>query len=42
MPTFFLDISEALATAKECQINAVNVTFINQNILETEDLGQQF
>ena len=41
---FALDISEkALAIAKRnAKINAVNVTFINQNILETEDLGQQF
>lgn len=41
---FALDISEkALATAKRnAEINEVNVTFINQNILETEDLGQQF
>jgi release factor glutamine methyltransferase len=41
---FALDISKkALATAKRnAEINAVNVTFINQNILETEDLGQQF
>jgi release factor glutamine methyltransferase len=41
---FALDISEkALATARRnAEINAVNVTFINQNILETEDLGQQF
>lgn len=41
---FALDISEkALATAKRnAEINAVNVTFINQNILATEDLGQQF
>jgi release factor glutamine methyltransferase len=41
---FALDISEkALATAKKnAEINEVNVTFINQNILETEDLGQQF
>jgi release factor glutamine methyltransferase len=27
---------------KNAKINAVNVTFINQSILETEDLGQQF
>jgi release factor glutamine methyltransferase len=41
---FAIDVSEkALATAKRnAKINAVNVTFINQNILETEDLGQQF
>ncbi|MFV5684453.1 peptide chain release factor N(5)-glutamine methyltransferase [Flavobacterium sp. GB2R13] len=41
---FAIDVSEkALATAKKnAQINAVNVTFINQNILETEDLQQQF
>jgi release factor glutamine methyltransferase len=41
---FAIDVSEkALATAqKNAEINAVNVTFINQNILETEDLGQQF
>ncbi|MFV5696063.1 peptide chain release factor N(5)-glutamine methyltransferase [Flavobacterium sp. LB3P122] len=41
---FAIDVSEkALATAqKNAQINAVNVTFINKNILETEDLKQQF
>ncbi|MFV5699406.1 peptide chain release factor N(5)-glutamine methyltransferase [Flavobacterium sp. ZT3R17] len=41
---FAIDVSEkALATAqKNAQINTVNVTFINQNILETEDLQQQF
>ncbi|KIA85132.1 peptide chain release factor N(5)-glutamine methyltransferase [Flavobacterium sp. AED] len=41
---FAIDISQkALATAqKNAQINTVNVTFINQNILETEDLQQQF
>lgn len=41
---FAIDVSEkALATAqKNAEINAVNVTFINQNILETEDLLQQF
>jgi release factor glutamine methyltransferase len=41
---FAVDVSEkALATAqKNAQINTVNVTFINQNILETEDLQQQF
>jgi release factor glutamine methyltransferase len=41
---FALDISEkALATAKRnAEINEVNVTFINQNILETDYLGQQF
>ncbi|TDD78870.1 peptide chain release factor N(5)-glutamine methyltransferase [Flavobacterium caseinilyticum] len=41
---FALDISvKALATAqKNAELNTVNVTFINQNILETEDLGQQF
>ncbi len=41
---FAIDVSEkALATAKKnAEINAVNVTFINQNILETEDLLQQF
>ena len=39
-----IDVSEqALATAKKnAQNNSVNVSFINQNILETEDLGQQF
>lgn len=39
-----LDVSEkALATArKNAEINRVNVTFINQNILETLDLGQEF
>ncbi|CAM3865166.1 peptide chain release factor N(5)-glutamine methyltransferase [Flavobacterium sinopsychrotolerans] len=41
---FAIDVSEkALATAKKnAENNSVNVTFINQNILETEDLGQQF
>jgi release factor glutamine methyltransferase len=41
---FAIDVSEkALATArKNAENNFVNVTFINQNILETEDLGQQF
>ncbi|SHG47339.1 release factor glutamine methyltransferase [Flavobacterium fluvii] len=41
---FAIDVSEkALATAqKNAKINAVNVTFIEKNILETEDLGQQF
>lgn len=41
---FALDVSEeALATAKiNAANNSVNVTFIHQNILETEDLLQQF
>jgi release factor glutamine methyltransferase len=41
---FAIDISEkALATAqKNAEINEVNVAFIQKNILETEDLGQQF
>ena len=41
---FAIDVSEkALATAKKnAEHNAVEVTFINQNILETEDLRQQF
>lgn len=41
---FAIDISEkALATAKKnAEINTVDITFINQNILETDDLGQQF
>ena len=41
---FAIDVSEkALATAKiNAKNNSVNVTFINQNILETEDLQQQF
>lgn len=39
-----IDVSEqALVIAKKnAQNNSVNVSFINQNILETEDLGQQF
>ena len=39
-----IDVSEkALATAKKnAQNNSVNVSFINQNILQTEDLKQQF
>jgi len=41
---FAIDVSEkALATAKKnAKINGVNVTFIEKNILETEDLEQQF
>ncbi|MFV8375293.1 peptide chain release factor N(5)-glutamine methyltransferase [Flavobacterium sp. LB1P71] len=41
---FAIDVSQkALTTAqKNAQINGVNVTFINQNILETGDLHQQF
>ena len=41
---FAIDVSaEALATAqKNAEINKVQVTFINKNILETTDLEQQF
>ena len=41
---FAIDVSEkALATAKKnAALNKVDIRFINQNILETEDLGQQF
>jgi release factor glutamine methyltransferase len=41
---FAIDVSEeALATAKKnAVINKVEVTFLLKNILETEDLGQQF
>ena len=41
---FAIDVSEkALATAKKnAEINEVNVTFLLKNILETEDLEQQF
>lgn len=41
---FAIDISEkALATAKKnAEINSVNVTFLEKNILQTEDLQQQF
>ncbi len=41
---FAIDISEkALATAKtNAENNSVNITFINQNILETQDLQQHF
>ena len=41
---FAIDVSEkALATAqKNAILNEVNVTFIEQNILETLDLGQEF
>ncbi|MFM9988476.1 peptide chain release factor N(5)-glutamine methyltransferase [Flavobacterium sp.] len=41
---FAIDISEkALATAKKnAELNDVKVTFIQKNILETEDLYQQF
>jgi release factor glutamine methyltransferase len=42
MPKYTIDVSEkALATAKKV-INQVDVTFIEQNILETADLNQQF
>ncbi|WP_396186878.1 N5-glutamine methyltransferase family protein, partial [Flavobacterium sp.] len=41
---FAIDVSEkALATAKKnAEINAVKVTFIERNILETEVLSEQF
>jgi release factor glutamine methyltransferase len=41
---FAIDVSEtALATAqKNAKINEINVTFIQKNILETDDLEQQF
>jgi release factor glutamine methyltransferase len=41
---FAIDVSEkALTTAqKNAEINEVNVTFLEKNILETEDLEQQF
>jgi release factor glutamine methyltransferase len=41
---YAIDISEkALATAKKnALLNKVDVTFITQNILETDDLKQQF
>jgi release factor glutamine methyltransferase len=41
---FAIDVSEkALATAKKnAKLNEVEVTFIEQNILETQDLGQEF
>jgi release factor glutamine methyltransferase len=41
---YAIDVSEkALATAnKNAELNNVRVKFINQNILETEDLRQQF
>jgi release factor glutamine methyltransferase len=41
---FAIDVSEkALATAKKnAEINGVTVTFLERNILETEDLEQQF
>jgi release factor glutamine methyltransferase len=41
---YAIDVSEkALATAKKnAELNNVNVTFISQNILQTEDLLQQF
>ena len=41
---FAIDVSEkALATAqKNAEINGVEVAFLEKNILETEDLGQQF
>lgn len=41
---FAIDVSEkALATAKKnAESNSVEVTFISQNILETQDLNQEF
>ena len=41
---FALDVSEkALATAKKnASLNKVDVTFLHQSILDTEDLGQEF
>ncbi|TDE06118.1 peptide chain release factor N(5)-glutamine methyltransferase [Flavobacterium hiemivividum] len=41
---YAIDVSEnALATAKRnATLNEVDVTFLSQNILETEDLNQQF
>jgi release factor glutamine methyltransferase len=40
---YAIDVSEkALATKKNAVINQVDVTFIEQNILETADLNQQF
>jgi release factor glutamine methyltransferase len=41
---FAIDVSEkALATAKKnANLNDVNVTFLHQSILETEDLEQEF
>jgi release factor glutamine methyltransferase len=41
---FALDVSDkALATAqKNAELNQVQIQFIHQSILETEDLGQQF
>jgi len=41
---YAIDVSEnALATAqKNASLNEVDVTFLSQNILETEDLNQQF
>jgi release factor glutamine methyltransferase len=41
---FAIDVSEkALVTAKKnAEFNSVNVTFLERNILETEDLEQQF
>jgi release factor glutamine methyltransferase len=41
---FALDVSDkALATAqKNAELNQVEIQFIHQSILETEDLGQQF
>ncbi|AOW11183.1 peptide chain release factor N(5)-glutamine methyltransferase [Flavobacterium gilvum] len=41
---FAIDVSEkALATAKKnAESNSVDVTFMEQNILETTDLGQEF
>ncbi len=41
---YAIDVSEkALATAKKnAALNKVDVTFIHQNILETDDLLQEF
>jgi release factor glutamine methyltransferase len=43
MPKYMIDVSEkALATAQKNALITMDVTFIEQNILETADLNQPF
>jgi release factor glutamine methyltransferase len=39
---YAIDVSEKALQPKNAVINQVDVTFIEQNILETADLNQQF
>jgi release factor glutamine methyltransferase len=39
---YAIDVSEKALATKKTVINQVDVTFIEQNILETADLNQQF